>query len=119
MLHSRVDRRRALSLGEQSYPSYPRLYPLHRHFLTLGHQFVDVVNEFQSEDDVVANVEVNSHAVKGAFFNGELSHLLLVMVAEVKLDVTMRASLAHQLDFHYFHLSRLVFFQLLLLDVAQ
>ena len=62
---------------------------------------------------------MDAHAVKCVLFDGELPHLLLVMVLEVQLDVSTRPALTHQLDLDDLHLSRLVLLQLLFLDVSQ
>ena len=64
MLHTRAGQRRAASPGEQSCPSCPRPCRLHIASVTFGQQFVDVVDEFEPEDDVVANDEVDAHAVE-------------------------------------------------------
>ena len=119
MLHTRAGQRRVPSPGAQSCPSCPRPCRLHKASATLGEQFVDVVDELEAEDDVVANDEVDAHAVQRALLDGELAHFLLVVVPEVQLDVSTRTSLTHQLDSHDFHLRRLVLLQLILLDVPQ
>lgn len=86
---------------------------------TLRHEFVDIVDEFESEDDIVADDEVNAHAVERAFFDGELAHLLGIMISEFELDVAIWSSLSDQLNAHDLHLCRLVLFQLFFLDVSE
>lgn len=62
---------------------------------------------------------MDAHAVERSFFDGELSNLFLVVISEIELNVSVRPSLAYQLDPQDLDLCGLIFFQLLLLDIAE
>lgn len=100
-------------------PSYPRLYPLTQAIITLGHQFVDVVDELEPEDDVVAHHEVDPHAVDRSLFDLEGPHLLWIVVLEFQLNVAIWPALAHQFNAQDLHLCWFVFLEVLLVDVAE
>lgn len=112
-------RTRVISPAARNCPSCPRLYQLIETIRTLSHEFVDVVDELEAEDDVVAHHEVDPHAVDRAFFDLEGAHLLGVVVLELQLNVAVRPALAHQLNAQDLHLCRLVFLEVFLIDVAE
>lgn len=86
---------------------------------TLSHQFVDIVDELEAEDDVVAHHEVDPHAIDRSLFDLEGAHLFGVVILELQLNVAVGPALTHQLNAQDLHLCRLVFLEVLLVDVAE
>lgn len=116
---SRVDQRYELSIEEQSYPFYLRLYPLYIFTGTFCKQLVDVVDKLKTKYDIVPDKEMNSHAIDASFFNGELSDYFGIMILEVQNDTAFRSFRAYQFDFYDLHFCWLIFFQRLFFDVSQ
>jgi hypothetical protein len=54
---------------------------------TFCHKFVNIVDELESEDDIVPDNKVNSHAVDATFFDGEFSHLLGIVIFEFEENI--------------------------------
>jgi len=79
----------------QNCPFYLHLYQLHYKRITFCQQFIYVVDKFKSENDIVSDVEMNSHAIEGSLFNGKLSHNLWVMMFKIENDVAIRSVGTH------------------------
>jgi hypothetical protein len=67
----------------KSYPFYLHPYPLHLILNTFCHHFVYIIDKFQPKNYVVANIEVNPHAVNTPLFYLKFSDCLRVMIFKV------------------------------------
>jgi hypothetical protein len=117
--NTKASRTHALSLVGQNCPSYLRPCQLFYKSFTFCQHFENIIDELKTEDDVIADDKVDPHAVKGVLFDLEPPNLFGIVILELKLDVPIRSSLAHEFNPNDLDLGRLVFLECLLVDCSQ